>query len=78
MLIIFLTRLKLLISALKFDARFELNFIWRHSTYEMLDQILSLFEIIPDYGLNLMNSGQMLNDVTSSVLLDFKPILQSF
>jgi len=35
---------------------------------EMLDQVLSLFEIVPDYDLGLMTSGQTLADISSRVL----------
>lgn len=35
---------------------------------EMLDQVLDLFQIIPDFDLNLMKPGQALSDVTSGVL----------
>lgn len=42
---------------------------------EMLDQVLTLFEIIPDYDLNIMRSGQDLYDVTTSVLLGMRDIL---
>ena len=35
---------------------------------EMLDQVLELFEIRPDYDLNLMRAGQTLFDVTTGVL----------
>jgi UDP-N-acetylglucosamine 2-epimerase (non-hydrolysing) len=45
---------------------------------EMLDQVLDLFQIIPDYDLNIMKSGQDLNDVTSNILLKIKPILEKF
>ncbi|MDX6944529.1 UDP-N-acetylglucosamine 2-epimerase (non-hydrolyzing) [Enterobacter hormaechei] len=45
---------------------------------EMLDQVLDLFEITPDYDLNLMKAGQTLNDITSAILLNLKPILQEF
>ncbi|HHE1190849.1 TPA: UDP-N-acetylglucosamine 2-epimerase, partial [Escherichia coli] len=31
---------------------------------EMLDQVLEIFQIKPDYDLNLMKSGQSLNDIT--------------
>ena len=44
---------------------------------QMLDQVLTLFEIIPDYDLNIMKPGQDLFDVTSKVLLGIKRILQS-
>ncbi len=45
---------------------------------EMLDQVLALFEIKPDYDLNLMKAGQTLNDITASVLLNLKPVLTEF
>ena len=45
---------------------------------EMLDQVLDLFEITPDYDLDIMKPGQDLYDVTSNVLLGMKPILTDF
>ncbi len=45
---------------------------------EMLDQVLELFDIVPDYDLNLMKAGQSLSDITSGVLLAIKPVLQEF
>jgi len=39
---------------------------------EMLDQVLDLFKITPDYDLDIMKPGQDLFDVTSSVLLGIK------
>ena len=36
---------------------------------EMLDQVLSLFKIVPEFDLNLMRPGQDLTDITSNVLL---------
>lgn len=35
---------------------------------QMLDQVLELFNLIPDFDLNLMKSGQTLSDITSGVL----------
>ena len=35
---------------------------------EMLDQVLDIFEIVPDYDLNIMRKGQDLYDVTARVL----------
>ena len=43
---------------------------------EMLDQVLQIFEIRPDIDLNLMRPGQDLFEVTSSVLLGMKKVLQ--
>lgn len=45
---------------------------------EMLDQVLELFEIIPDYDLDIMKPSQDLYDVTSNVLLGMKPVLVNF
>lgn len=43
---------------------------------EMLDQVLDLFEIKPDYDLNIMKKGQDLYDVTSKVLLGVRDVLK--
>lgn len=45
---------------------------------EMLDQVLDLFEIVPDYDLDLMTPGQTLNAVTSAILLNLKSILEEY
>ena len=42
---------------------------------EMLDQVLSIFKIKPDYDLNIMKKGQDLYDITSKVLLGLRDIL---
>lgn len=43
---------------------------------EMLDQVLSLFDIKPDYDLNIMKQGQDLYDITSRVLLGMRDIFK--
>ena len=43
---------------------------------EMLDQVLDIFDIKPDYNLNIMKQGQDLYDVTSRVLLGMREVLQ--
>jgi UDP-N-acetylglucosamine 2-epimerase (non-hydrolysing) len=43
---------------------------------EMLDQVLSIFDIVPDYDLNIMKQGQDLYDVTSRVLLGMRDVLK--
>ena len=45
---------------------------------EMLDQVLSLFDIKPDYDLNIMGKSQSLTDVTCRVLQGLEPILTEF
>ena len=42
---------------------------------DMLDQVLNLFEIVPEYDLNLMSPNQDLTDITVKVLLGIKKIL---
>ncbi len=42
---------------------------------EMLDQVLELFDIVPDYDLNIMKQGQDLYDITSRVLTGMRDIL---
>lgn len=44
---------------------------------EMLDQVLELFDIRPDVDLDLMRPGQDLADITTSVLSELGPVMQS-
>lgn len=44
---------------------------------EMLDQVLNLFEIIPDYDLDIMRHCQELSEITSNVLLGVIKVLKS-
>lgn len=43
---------------------------------QMLDQVLNLFEIVPDYDLNIMQQGQDLFDVTARSLLGLRDVLR--
>lgn len=43
---------------------------------EMLDQVLQIFEITPDYDLNIMKQGQDLYDVTARVLIGMRHVLK--
>ncbi|MER0362529.1 non-hydrolyzing UDP-N-acetylglucosamine 2-epimerase [Vibrio vulnificus] len=67
-----------LVHALAADERFESKCCVTAQHREMLDQVLELFEITPDYDLNLMKAGQTLNEVTARILLELKPVLQEF
>lgn len=67
-----------LIHALASDERFDAKVCVTAQHREMLDQVLSLFDITPDYDLNLMKAGQTLNDITARILLELKPVLQEF
>ena len=43
---------------------------------EMLDQVLRIFDIVPDYDLDIMKQGQDLYDVTARVLTGMREVLQ--
>ena len=43
---------------------------------EMLDQVLHIFDVVPDYDLNIMKVGQDLYDVTSRVLIGLRDVLK--
>ena len=43
---------------------------------EMLDQVLKIFDIKPDYDLNIMKQGQDLHDVTARVLTGMRDVLK--
>lgn len=45
---------------------------------EMLDQVLEIFEITPDFDLNIMKSGQSLYEITAAILLQLESVLQKF
>ncbi len=45
---------------------------------EMLDQVLHIFDIVPDFDLNIMKPGQDLYDVTSKILLGMKEVLTEY
>jgi len=45
---------------------------------EMLDQVLGIFNVVPDIDLNLMKKGQDLFDVTASVLLGMRDVLEAY
>ncbi|MCC4797860.1 UDP-N-acetylglucosamine 2-epimerase [Enterovibrio norvegicus] len=67
-----------LVHALNTDNRFDAKICVTAQHREMLDQVLELFDIKPHYDLNLMRAGQSLNDVTTRILLELKPVLQEF
>lgn len=45
---------------------------------QMLDQVLDLFSIVPDFDLDLMRPGQSLTDITTGILLAMKQVFQEF
>ncbi|GKR44753.1 non-hydrolyzing UDP-N-acetylglucosamine 2-epimerase [Aeromonas caviae] len=65
-----------IIQALSSDSRFKTKVCVTAQHREMLDQVLELFDIKPDYDLNLMKAGQTLNEITANIILKLKPILE--
>ncbi|MHC8315213.1 non-hydrolyzing UDP-N-acetylglucosamine 2-epimerase [Pseudomonas sp. LB3P31] len=60
--------------ALAADGRFEAKVCVTGQHREMLDQVLDLFEIQPDFDLDIMKSGQDLTDVTTAILQGLKTV----
>lgn len=64
-----------LVKTLQAHAVFDVKVCVTAQHRQMLDQVLHLFNIQPDFDLNLMKPGQDLSDITSGVLLGLKPVL---
>lgn len=67
-----------LVHALAADSFFEAKVCVTGQHREMLDQVLELFEIKPDYDLDIMKPGQSLHQITANILTGLKPILSEF
>lgn len=65
-----------LVLALQDDERFESILCVTGQHREMLDQVLSLFSLAPDYDLNIMKPGQDLTDVTTGILQGMRSVLE--
>ncbi|MGM0952121.1 MAG: non-hydrolyzing UDP-N-acetylglucosamine 2-epimerase [Pseudomonadota bacterium] len=61
--------------ALQDDDRFESVLCVTGQHREMLDQVLSLFSLVPDYDLSIMKPGQDLTDVTTGILQGMRSVL---
>lgn len=57
------------------DERFNARVCVTGQHREMLDQVLTLFDLKPDYDLNIMQPGQDLTDVTTAILQGMKAVL---
>lgn len=60
------------------DSRFEARVCVTGQHREMLDQVLELFEIAPEFDLNIMKPGQDLTEVTGAILLRMRDVLSEF
>lgn len=65
-----------LVLRLKKDDRFEEITVVSAQHREMLDQVLDIFRIKPDYDFNIMHKNQTLEDITSKVILDMAKVIK--
>jgi UDP-N-acetylglucosamine 2-epimerase (non-hydrolysing) len=82
-LLIFGTRpeaVKMATLALKFkeDLRFDLKICVTGQHRQMLDQVLTLFGLTPDFDLNIMKQGQDLTEITVKILQELKNVFQDY
>ena len=67
-----------LVKSLESDVRFQAKVCVTAQHREMLDQVLDIFDIIPDYDLDIMKPGQTLSGVTSSILKGMEVVFKKF
>lgn len=65
-----------LVKKFKVDKRFKTAVCVTAQHREMLDQVLSFFDVIPDYDLDLMKPNQNLFSLTASIIEGLKPVLE--
>jgi UDP-N-acetylglucosamine 2-epimerase (non-hydrolysing) len=64
--------------ALNADPRFDAKVCVTGQHRRMLDQVLGLFDLIPDFDLNIMKPGQDLSDITSAILKGMRQVFSDF
>lgn len=64
------------VKALEADENFESIVCVTAQHREMLDQVLELYEITPDYDLNIMKAGQTLSQITSRVIQGLEDVIK--
>ena len=65
-----------LILELKRRSLFDVKICVTGQHREMLDEVLDVFGVLPDYDLSIMNSHQTLFDITSAVMSELKGVLE--
>lgn len=65
-----------LVKAINADSRFDGKVCVTGQHREMLDQVLSVFQVQPDYDLDIMKPGQTLFDITCDVMLKTRDVLE--
>jgi UDP-N-acetylglucosamine 2-epimerase (non-hydrolysing) len=67
-----------LVKALENDDRFDSKVCVTAQHREMLDQVLVLFDIVPDYDLNIMKANQNLSQITTNILSGLGRVFDDF
>jgi UDP-N-acetylglucosamine 2-epimerase (non-hydrolysing) len=67
-----------IVAALRNASCFDLRVCVTAQHRQLLDQVLDLFDLTPDYDLNLMQSGQSLTDLTQNILKGFESVLNAW
>ncbi|MBJ8427409.1 non-hydrolyzing UDP-N-acetylglucosamine 2-epimerase [Acinetobacter bereziniae] len=62
----------------KYSKNFETRVCVTAQHRKMLDQVLEIFDIVPEYDLNIMKAGQDLYDITANVLVGIRDVLADF
>lgn len=63
---------------IKKNKHFEVSVCVTGQHRDMLDQVLNLFEVIPDFDLNIMQSGQDLTDITIKILDGLRDLFKNY
>lgn len=71
-------KMAILVHKLQQDPHFEHKLCVTGQHRQMLDQVLGLFELVPDFDLNIMQAGQDLTDVTCRILIAMRELFQSY
>lgn len=66
------------VSVLKASSQCEVKVCVTAQHRQMLDQVLALFNIVPDFDLDLMKPGQDLTDITSNVLIGLRDVFRQW
>ena len=67
-----------LVKSLRSSDLFEVRVCVTAQHRQMLDQVLQLFDIVPDYDLNVMQPGQSLTELTCNILKGVETVLDNF
>jgi len=71
-------KMAMLVRRLQQDSYFEHKLCVTGQHRQMLDQVLELFELTPDFDLDIMQAGQDLTDVTCRILIGLRALFQNY